>query len=176
MRAFVFTLDAFISLILVFFAISALLYISSTPKSVAGPYSRLYMVADDSLDVLANVRLENGTALALISRFASEGEAGEQKAGALAKQVLEPIIPSQFGFSVEYENSKEEWKTLYSRERPQTSMRVTSVRVVSGAGTRGQSGGNWCLDEDCPFCNGMPAGYFESENFGPILLRISVWV
>ncbi len=178
MKAFVFTLDSFVALVLVLFAISAMLYISNSPKSASEDYSRLYMVADDSLDVLAKVNASavSGTdesALLMVGRLASSGDL--KAAGRVVQGSIEPVIPGQFGFSVEYEKRPGEWVLVYSRERPQNSMRASAVRIVSGEKNPGKSG-TWCADEKCALCSGLPPGSVEGESFGPFAIRINVWV
>ncbi|MFH1448066.1 MAG: hypothetical protein ABIG39_04325 [Candidatus Micrarchaeota archaeon] len=181
-KAFVFTIDSFIALILALFAMSAMLFISSAPTSNAPSYARMYLLADDGMNVLSTVKLnavrrtvsdENETLIIEIGRLISVGDS--IKAGEIAGWVLEPIIPEQFGFSVEYMDSGD-WVGIYLREGRETRMRASSVRIVAGALSDGDVGPEWCYNEDCASCSGTPQGYVEGEMFGPLLLRVSIWV
>ncbi len=188
MRGFVFTIDSFVALTLALFVISALLLISSSTKSAAPSYFRLALMADDSMAALSEASLgalgssanpisEKESALQGIGRLVSRGES--VKAKEVAEKALSPLIPPQFGISLEYENADGAWETIYSRNGYGTgpqSLKASSVRIVSGEKTLGGAAGPACFNEGCPFCKGLPQGSVESEGFGPVPIRASVWV
>ncbi len=185
-KGFVFTIDAFVALVLALFAISAMLFITSVPKSTALSYSKIYSIADDSLNVLSGtkiVSIEKESALNneesvgnAVGRLISSGKTGD--ASRLVELTLQPIIPEQFGFSVEYRfgweyKDGERWIGLYERKRPETRMKTSSVRVYYGTISEG-IGQEWCYSEDCPGCGSAPS-YIEGESYGPLLMKVSVW-
>ena len=179
MRGFVFTIDSFMALLLTIFALSALLVLSNAPRSTADSYSRLYLLADDSLGVLqaldwgAEGALEGESELVAIGRLCSQGRI--EAAGEIAKDALEPLVPGQFGFSLEYEDAGGARQTVYSRQKEETVMRTSSARVVFGKYSEPVVPA-YGLEEQCPLCGGMPQGTKEGRDFGPIILRLSVWV
>ncbi|MFH0818354.1 MAG: hypothetical protein V1909_07020 [Candidatus Micrarchaeota archaeon] len=173
MRAFVFTVDSFIGLMLALFAISAMLYVSGAGAGSVQPYERLYLVADDAMDVLGGVRIseikantvplsEQETSLEAIGRLVSKGDSSGARE--LSKNILEPLIPAHFSFSLEYEKLGE-WVPIYSRNNGQASMIANSMRVVFGKKTESEKA------ESCG--GGVPA---EGETFRPLSVRIRVWV
>lgn len=106
-KAFVFSLDAFIAFTLSIAAIYSLIFFSSIPSAYYSSLTQAHFLARDSLISLAtssppNINLktngmiivvplcENGTALdcALLD-------------GGNAKAILDPIIPKQFGYTLE---------------------------------------------------------------------------
>lgn len=171
MRGFAFTLDAFVALVLALFAISAMLYVSSSPRSAAAPYSQMYSVADDALNVMSNARTENNESVAIgLGKLLLSGNRTD--ATELAGRMLEPIIPAQFGFSVEYRSDSGEWVSVYSRPgRKNVSMKASSVRVVYWGEKK--LGERECR-LGCEKCVGVGSDGFEA--FGPVVFRVSVWV
>jgi hypothetical protein len=179
LRGFVFTIDSFMALLLAVFALSALLVLSNSPRSAEGSLSRLYLLADDSLGALSSLEAGGETAtdgssvLVEIGRLCSQRQ--EREAGEIAGNVLEPLVPGQFGFSLECEGTDGVRTTVYSRERGETGMRASSARVVMGERS-GVDIPTHCVCEECPLCGGTPPGATEGRPFGPVVVRLSVWV
>ncbi len=180
MRAFVFTVDSLIALALALFAISAMLYVAGSQRTSASSLERIYLIADDSMDVLGGVKAvsasqealsDKETALESIGRLVSKGDS--EKARASCEKILEPIVPEQFGFSLEYEKNGD-WIPVYSRKKGINVMVASSVRVVFGSKNPGEKK-TWCESENCPFCKGLPPGNVEGDSYGPLLMRVRVW-
>ncbi|MFH1470332.1 MAG: hypothetical protein ABIF01_01140 [Candidatus Micrarchaeota archaeon] len=160
MKGFVFTLDSFVALTLAVFAISAMLYVSSSNAGQEQPYERLRIIAGDSMELLSEVGAERGKSLENeIALLAVTGR--EAEAGALVENSIEPIIPKQFGFSIEFERDGE-WLPIYSRNREKVSMEASSTKIIYVSEEQLQP----------QQCAGK---YAETRGFGPLAIRMRVW-
>ncbi|MEM3030177.1 MAG: hypothetical protein QXH27_00425 [Candidatus Micrarchaeia archaeon] len=118
-RGFVFTVDAFIALLLVLLTVFALIALLSFPRAFLGQYEQTHDLARDSLNALdalgmneiwgspqsgvwdrLNPRDRNNSVLEELARLAATGDYAS--AEFILRSTLDPVIPPQYNYRFEY--------------------------------------------------------------------------
>jgi len=152
-KGFVFTVDAFIALLLVLITVLALIALLNYPKSFLAQYEQTYDLAMDSLKALRELRMSevwgtppspvwnrldprdrNNSVLEELVRRAATGDAAS--AEFILRTTLDPVIPQQYNYRFEYfDPVNDRWETVYGRPTfggaPVQKMQAVASRVVT---------------------------------------------
>ncbi len=132
MRAFVFSLDAFIAFTIALMAIYSLIFFSSVPSAYYFLLTQAHFLSMDGLLVFSNAQCEvnsfvcrgNQTLLEAVIR--SEGERDT-----IVKSALDEVIPPQFGYTFEVKDLGGEWERVYSTEDDPSTLHSRSKKRLS---------------------------------------------
>ncbi|MFA6530921.1 MAG: hypothetical protein WCT31_04275 [Candidatus Micrarchaeia archaeon] len=114
-KAFVFSLDAFVAFSIAIIIIYSLIYFSSVPYSYYSAFMQVHYLARDTLTALSLSQTTDGMISRLdyvaISTRISTGEAASA-----AKEYIGPLIPNQFGYTLERTTPGGGWEMIYTTE------------------------------------------------------------
>ncbi|MEM4389069.1 MAG: hypothetical protein QXG98_00210 [Candidatus Micrarchaeia archaeon] len=150
-KGFVFTVDAFIALLLVLLTVLALITLLSFPRLFFGQYEQTYDLARDSLNALAVLKMDeiwgtggvwerldprdkNNTVLEELARLTAIGDSAS--AQFILRSVLDPVIPPQYNYKFEYYDANSGvWRSISGRPpyegAPVQRMQAVASRVMT---------------------------------------------
>lgn len=184
-RAFIFTLDAFIVLPLVILIISAFVSFSVTLREKTLLHENTYLIARNTMIYLSELTaqeagaVDSGTAtmaesnmsiLSLTAKYLALKDFS--KANDIIERYLS--VPQSAGFSFEWFNGTS-WVTLQSREKAGYSFQVSDVRVVTPVETPVIQN----LQGKCPgliACQIPQTLYTEGKIYSSVAMRLRVFV
>ena len=144
MRAFVFSLDAFVAFILALVAVYSLIFFSSVPSGYYYLLTQAHYLSRDALMTVSTTQYEDwsgciscpvtGTVLDYILYESSVDVRKDTIHHTVGK-----IVPNQFGYTLEYRtNETEDWHAIYDTRNPslrvpddEHAMDVSKVKVSS---------------------------------------------
>jgi hypothetical protein len=197
MRAFIFSLDAFVAFTLALIAIYSLIFFSSVPSSYYYTLTQAHFLARDVVVALSTTDCTTDYGACPVTGSLLDnivhGEGEQQRE--LIKDTVGHMIPNQFGYSFETsEDNGEHWGSLYDTRTSSDSdeehagsgkkLTVSSQMITFGYSaevyTANESiyrynscGGDWIItcDEAYP-----PAGVELVPEVETILVRITVFI
>ena len=154
-KGFVFTVDAFISLLLVLMTVFAFISILNIPPSFLPQFEQTHILARDGLKSMDNLLMEelwvgdaaiafdsytavhimeerdrNNTVLEELARLTMLGSSGA--AEYVLRTTLEPVIPPQYGYRFEvYDKDYDRWISVSGRDKPLEKIQATYSRIMT---------------------------------------------
>lgn len=141
MRAFIFSLDAFVAFTLAILAIYSLVFFSSVPSGYYGTLAQAHTLASDSLEALSLTRCNIGEPVVRACEdhpSLLEFLVLRDNPPARTSVVLGPLIPKSFGYRLE-KKSGGDWDVIYDsandpdeRDRPKQprKLSISAYRLV----------------------------------------------
>jgi len=188
MRAFIFSLDAFVAFTLALIAIYSLIFFSSVPSSYYYLLTQSHYLSRDVLMALSTTTCSQdyhacGTSdVSLLEHMVSQSEGGNQKA--FIEQTVGSMIPERFGYLVEIKKDDlDGWQILYDtavdsddharlRKKITVSSQVISFDYVGETGKLERSPYTGCSGD---FTGTSAPGAGESwEDWGVITCGIGI--
>lgn len=147
MRAFIFSLDAFIAFTLALVAIYSLIFFSSIPSSYYYLLTQAHFLSKDALYSVSTVECDstylncgnppkgkNYTVLERVLFHESMGGQSKSFEETLIKQTIGKSIPEQFGYNFEKsEDNGITWTSVYNSNAEKTSRRPQTMRKLQVA-------------------------------------------
>lgn len=121
MRAFIFSLDAFVAFMVALMAIYSLIFFSSVPSAYYSLLTQAHYLSRDSLLALSTTFCDdkvypecNAPQASILDNIASD-RLDDAKKKALITATIGNMVPDQFGYAVEVSGSEGEgWNELYT--------------------------------------------------------------
>ena len=180
-KGLVFTIDAFVALMLAVVTVYSLFLIYSVPESSGGAYMQAYYLAKDTLSALDEADCSGKTCLEQIGEAGLGASGGS--VGGTPLDVAKAIIPEQYGFRFDvYDAQSGSWISAYDTATDPTSNHAKGMKKfeanakspVSGDSVMpsGMGGGNCGEGEVCA----MPASTYNPGEIYVGLVRVSVYI
>ncbi len=134
MRAFIFSLDAFVAFALAILAIYSLIFFSSIPSGYYSALLQVHTLASDTLEALSLTPCTSSTYVgcgsygtgSLLEYVALQR--GTADPAGDARAIISPHIPKSFGYKLELKTDSGGWAQLYdTRNDPLESTRPAQV-------------------------------------------------
>jgi len=150
-KGFVFTVDAFVSLLLVLLTVFALITVLNIPQTFFPQFEQTHILARDGLKGMDNLEMgeiwqgeigsildtynlpardRNNSVLEELARLSALKYGGP--AEYILRSVMEPVIPTQYGYRFEfYDNETDSWFVVGGRDKPLEKLQATASRIVT---------------------------------------------
>lgn len=188
MRAFIFSLDAFVAFTLALVAIYSLIFFSSVPSSYYYLLTQGHYLSRDVLMALSTTTCTDdygppctNPSGSLLDNIVSETNADDREA--LIQNTVGDMVPPQFGYVMEMSDDGDSWSLLYDTKwvdadpHAKSSKKLTvSSRIItfgySGALTKPQDSiykYNTCGADDSPLITCGESGQNNPSDLGELV-------